>query len=161
MSAYQDLKGAVRAVNRALSSFGMFFLIPMMLITTAEVWGRALWNTPVPGSIELSSYMLVVFILLGVGATQQTKGHVRVEMFVSRLGQKARCIIEMATTLLSLVIIGLLAWRGMVMGLEETAVSDMLRIPQWPFRMLVAVAAASLFLELLIDLADLAKKFRS
>ena len=38
--------------------------------------------------------------------------------------------------------------------MEERTVSDLLRIPQFPFRILVAVAAFLTFLELLIDLGD-------
>jgi hypothetical protein len=55
-------------------------------------------------------------------------------------------------TLLSLFIMVLLAWQGWVVGMEETAVSDMLRIPQRPFKLLVGVAAFLLCLELIVDL---------
>jgi hypothetical protein len=41
--------------------------------------------------------------------------------------------------------------------MEETAVSDMLRIPQRPFKLLVGVAAFLLCLELAIDLAHAIK----
>jgi hypothetical protein len=48
----------------------------------------------------------------------------------------------------------LLAWQGWVVGMEETAVSDMLRIPQRPFKLLVGVAALLLCLELVVDLVS-------
>jgi len=144
----------IQRLTIALSFAGMFLLIPMMLLTSGEVVGRALWNQPIPGSVELSSYMLAVFILLGVAYTHQVKGHVRVEMLVSKLPKRTRLTLEVVTTLLSLFIIAILAWQAWVIGLEEKTVSDMLRIPQWPFRMLVSVAALFLFLELLIDLVD-------
>jgi hypothetical protein len=41
-----------------------------------------------------------------------------------------------------------------VTGIEEKTVSDMLRVPQYPFRLMVAVAAFLLCLELVIDLGD-------
>jgi hypothetical protein len=41
-----------------------------------------------------------------------------------------------------------------VIGVEEKAVSDMLRVPQYPFRLIVAVAAFLMCLELVIDLED-------
>jgi len=144
----------IQRLTIALSFAGMFLLIPMMLLTSGEVVGRALWNQPIPGSVELSSYMLAVFILLGVAYTHQVKGHVRVEMLVSKLPKRTRLTLEVVTTLLSLFIIAILAWQAWVIGLEEKTVSDMLRIPQWPFRLLVSVAALFLFLELLIDLVD-------
>jgi len=131
----------------------MFMLIPMMLLTAADVIGRAVWAWPIPGVVELSSYMLTVFILLGVAYTHQVKGHVRVSMLVSRLPEQLGLILDSMTILFSLFIISILAWQGWVIGIEERTVSDMLRIPQLPFRLLITVAGIFLCLELLIDLA--------
>jgi TRAP-type C4-dicarboxylate transport system permease small subunit len=119
----------------------MLLILPLMLLTSADVIGRAAWARPIPGIVELSSYMLDVFILLGLAYTQQVKGHVRVSMLTSRLPQRAQQSLEIVVTLLSLFIMVLLAWQGWVVGMEETAVSDMLRIPQRPFKLLVGVAA--------------------
>jgi TRAP-type C4-dicarboxylate transport system permease small subunit len=132
----------------------MFLLIPMMLITAGDVIGRRFWAKSIPGTVELSSYMLAVFILLGVAYTHQVKGHVKVSMLVSRLPDWAGNIADIITTLLSLVIIAILAWQGLVVGIEERTVSDMLRIPQLPFRLLVSVAGLFLWLELFMDLAE-------
>jgi TRAP-type C4-dicarboxylate transport system permease small subunit len=130
----------------------MVLLIPMMLLTASDIIGRAVWARPIPGAVELSSYMLAVFILLGVAYTHQVKGHVRVTMLVSRLPKRAGLLLDVITTLLSLFMISILAWQGWVVGIEERTVSDMLRIPQLPFRLLVSVAGLFLCLELLIDL---------
>jgi TRAP-type C4-dicarboxylate transport system permease small subunit len=132
----------------------MFLLVPMMLLTAGDVIGRVFWSRPIPGAVELSSYMLAVFILMGIAYTHQVKGHVRVGMLVSRLPERVGLILDVFTILLSLFIISILAWQGWVVGIEERTVSDMLRIPQLPFRLLVSVAALFLCLELLIDLFD-------
>ena len=141
-----------------LNNLGMLLLIPMMLLTTGEVIGRAVWSKPIPGSMELSSYMLAVFALLGIAYTHQVKGHVRVLMLISRLPERVEAAIDVLTTLLSLGIVGVVAWQGWVLAMEEKAVSDMLRIPQAPFKFLVFVAGASLCIELMLDLADAARK---
>ena len=138
---------------------GMFLLIPMMLLTAGDVVSRTVFGLNIPGTVELSSYMLAVFILLGVAYTHQVKGHVRVSFLVSRIPEKAGLIVDISTTLLSLFIIAVLAWQGWVLGIEEKTVSDMLRIPQLPFRLLVSVAAFFLCLELLIDLTVCAGRF--
>lgn len=142
----------IQACTRLISHGGMFLLFPMMFLTVVDVIGRVVWARPVPGAVELSSYMLSVFILLGLAYTHQVKGHVRVSLFASRLPPGAGILLEIVITLLSFCIISLLAWQGWVMGMEEKTVSDMLRIPQWPFRLLVSVAGLCLCLELLVDL---------
>jgi TRAP-type C4-dicarboxylate transport system permease small subunit len=131
----------------------MFLLIPMMLLTTCDVIGRVLWARPITGTVELSSYTLAVFILLGLAYTHQVKGHVRVTFLIAMLPPRGQSVVEIVTILLSLFIISILAWQGWIVGIEERTVSDMLRIPQLPFRLLVSLAGVFLCLELLIDLS--------
>lgn len=147
------IKKGIQRIDFYLCLAGMLLLIPMMLLTAGDVIGRAVWAWPIPGAVEVSSYMLAVFILLGVAYTHQVKGHVRVSTLVSRLPKWAGLIVDIMTTLLSLFIIFILAWQGWVVGIDERTVSDMLRIPQLPFRLLVSVAGLFLCLELLIDLS--------
>jgi TRAP-type C4-dicarboxylate transport system permease small subunit len=152
------MRKCIQKATLWLSNLGMVLLIPMMLLTTGEVVGRAVWSKPIPGSMELSSYMLSAFILLGIAYTHQVKGHVRVSMLVSRLPAKLQAALEILTSLLSLCIVAVVAWQGWVLAVEEKAVSDMLRIPQAPFKFLVFIAGLSLCLELLMDLADATKR---
>jgi TRAP-type C4-dicarboxylate transport system permease small subunit len=98
--------------------------------------------------------MLCVIILLGAAYTQQVKGHVSVDFLTSRFPLKARRTIEVLTTLLCLFMVTLVVWQGFVVGLEETGVSDMLRIPKAPFMILVGAGGMLLWLELLIGLIE-------
>ena len=152
------IRKMIQRITLSLCFVGMFLIIPMMLLTAGDVLVRAVWGRHIPGTVELSSYMLAVFILLGVAYTHQVKGHVRVSMLVSRLPERAGIILNLITTILSLFIISILAYQGWEVGMEERTVSDILRIPQLPFRLLVAVAGLFLCLELMIDLWVCAKK---
>jgi TRAP-type C4-dicarboxylate transport system permease small subunit len=129
-----------------------------MIITAVDVLGRDLFNHPIPGTVELSQYMLSVFILLGFAYTQQVKAHVTVSIFTSRLPYHAQLLLRIITTLLILLVGCIIAWQGWVVGIEERTVSDILRVPQYPFRLFVAFAAFMLCLQLLIDLGDSLKR---
>jgi TRAP-type C4-dicarboxylate transport system permease small subunit len=149
---WEEVKKGIRRINYVVCAIGMAMIIPLMLLTFADVLLRGFFNKPIPGTFEISQYMLAVFILLGAAYTQQVKGHVGVDFVTSRLSPRLRAICEIATTLLSLFIIAIVVWQGWVEGITEKAVSDQLRIPQYPFRVLVAVGGLLLWLELLIDL---------
>jgi TRAP-type C4-dicarboxylate transport system permease small subunit len=147
-----EVKKGIRRINYIVCAIGMAMIIPLMLLTFADVVLRSFFNKPIPGTFEISQYILAVFILLGAAYTQQVKGHVGVDFVTSRLSPRPRAICKIATTLLSLFIIAIVVWQGWVEGITEKAVSDQLRIPQYPFRVLVAVGGFLLWLELLIDL---------
>ena len=151
-------KSIVQGVNRFIAGVGAFFLLPLMLLTSADVLSRDVFNHPIPGTVELSEYMLSVFILLGFAYSQQVKAHVGVSMMTSRLRPRIRLTLNIVTTLISLFIFSILAWQGWARGVGERTVSDMLRIPQFPFRLLIALAALLVCLELLIDFGEAVKK---
>ena len=133
----------------------MSLILPLMLLTTGDVIGRGFFRKPIPGTFELSEYLLAVFILLGAAYTQQVKGHVGVDFITSLLSPRLRKICQIITTLLSLFIIAIVVWQGFLQGMSERTVSEILRIPQYPFRLLVAIGGFLLWLELLIDLIGL------
>ena len=158
MGRLEELKKGIRTLNRFIGSVSACFLIPLMLITAADVLTRDLFNYPIPGTVELSQYLLAVFILLGFAYIHQVKAHVGVSLLTSLLRPPAQFILTIITAFLSLFIFSILVWQGSVVGIKERTVSDMLRIPQYPFRLLVAVAAFLVCLELLIDLWESVKK---
>jgi TRAP-type C4-dicarboxylate transport system permease small subunit len=147
-----ESKEGIRRINYIVCAIGMAMIIPLMLLTFADVMLRGLFNKPIPGTFDLSQYLLAIFILLGAAYTQQVKGHVRVDFVTSRLSPRLQVGCEIITTILSLFIIAIVVWQGWVAGITEKTVSDQLRIPQYPFKLLVAVGGSLLWLELLIDL---------
>ena len=151
---YNKVKSIIQKVTRATAYAGMVLLVPMMLLTSLDVVTSKFWDNPISGSMELSSFMLSVFILLGVAYTHQVRGHVRVTMFTDRLPEKYSEILNIFTTILTLFIVCIVIWQGIIVAFEAHDVSDMLRIPSLPFRLLVSVAAVLLALELLFDLVD-------
>jgi TRAP-type C4-dicarboxylate transport system permease small subunit len=152
------MRTIIHKVAYYVCAVGMFMAIPLMLLTTADVISRGFFNKPIPGVLETSEYMLSVLILLGAAYTQQVRGHVWVDFFTVRFSPRVQYVFRAVTDLASLFIISLVVYMGYIEALEERAVSDMLRIPQWPFKMLVAVGGFLLWLELLIDLVDSASK---
>ena len=151
---WSRFQNGVHRLNYYASVVGMTLLIPLMLLTTGDIIGRKFLSKTIPGTFELSEYILAVFILLGAAYTQQVKGHVGVDFVTSRLSPRIRAFCEIITTLLSLFIIGIVIWMGFFEGIREKTVSDMLRIPQYPFRLLVSVGGFLLWLELFIDLVN-------
>lgn len=150
----QVFRRAVRKTTHGLAYGGMFIMVPLMFLTSADVAGRAVFDKTVPGAVELSSLCLVLFILSGLAYTHQLKGHVRVTLLLDRLPRRCALAVEALTSLLSLLVLAALAWQGWELAWEQTTVTDLLRIPQRPFRLMVAVAGAAFFLELALDLGE-------
>ena len=151
---FGKIRTFVQKITRLLGYVGMFFIIPMMLLTSADATGRDLLSRPVRGAFEINSLVLSVFVLLGLAYAQQMKDHVRVTVVLERLPEKLSTAVSIFTTLLCMFIVAIMCWQGIIVGFECSSVSDMLRIPQLPFRLLVTLGSLFLFLEFFFDLVD-------
>jgi TRAP-type C4-dicarboxylate transport system permease small subunit len=158
MEGLEKFRKVVQKASYGACFVGMFLAIPLMLLTVGDVVGRSFFNKPIPGTFELSEYMLAVIVLLGAAYTQQVKGHVGVDFLTSRYSPKTQSVLHAVTTLAGLLIISILVWQGYLEGIHEKAVSDQLRVPQWPFKLLVAVGGLLLWLELLLDFISSVRK---
>ncbi len=153
-------KALVQKLTRGIAFGAMFLLLPMMFLSTADVTLRKLFTTTVPGTMELSSYMLALFILLGLSYTHQCRSHVRVSFLLDRFPDKAKTVVEIILSLLCLAMLLVLVVEGWIVAIEETTVSDMLRIPQTPFRLALVVGCFSFALEIIVDIIDHLKTLR-
>jgi TRAP-type C4-dicarboxylate transport system permease small subunit len=155
-----QFRSMVQKFTRGIAFAAMFLLLPMMFLSAADVTLRKLFTITIPGTMELSSYMLALFILLGLSYTHQCRAHVRVSFLLDRLPNKAKTVVEIILSLLCLTMLLVLIVEGWIVAWEETTVSDMLRIPQTPFRMALVVGCFSFALELVIDIIDHLKSLR-
>ncbi len=156
-----QFRTVVQGFTRTISFAAMFLLLPMMLLSTTDVFLRKFFTTTVPGTMELSSYMLALFILLGLSYTHQCRAHVRVSFLVDLMPAKVQTVIAILLNTLCITMLLVLVWQGYIIAVEETTVSDMLRIPENPFRMALAVGCLSFALEILLDIIDQLKELRS
>ena len=133
-------------------------VMAMMALTILDVLGRGFFRHPIAGAYEVSEYMLVVCVLLGISYAQQVDAHPNVPLLVERFRARNRLIIEIVMTFLSLLFFVLMTWRGAVeaiLAFRTYTVSEILRIPAYPFRGLIALGSFLLSLELLFKLVGL------
>ncbi len=91
---------------------GNVLAIPLMLITTGDVLSRSFFNKPIPGTLELSEYMLSIIILLGAAYTQQVK--VTLVWCNKIFSKDSKGVLEIFTTLASMFIVVIIVWQGYV-----------------------------------------------
>ena len=163
----EQLKSANRAeaVIHAISSWlnvvGSSVLGVLVLLTVADVSARYFFNHPIKGTFELTELMMAAIVILGLGYTQATRGHVVVDLLVGRLPQRARMITEVTTHLLTIIIVSLIAWQSTLYALDSLRVgqhSDILKVPTFYFKFLVPVGSFVFVMELFVSMIESFKK---
>ena len=151
------LNRVVRPASMALHSVGAIVIGLMMLLTAADVALRYAFNRPIKGSFDLTVYMMAIVVAFGLAYCAVMKGHVKVELVVSHLPQRAQAIIDSITCLISLGLFSLITWQCFVNMKDLFAsklTSSVLLIPVFPFAGLVGIGSACLTLVLLADFLD-------
>jgi TRAP-type C4-dicarboxylate transport system permease small subunit len=121
--------------------FGGGLLLLMMIITTAHVFGRYGFNSPIYGQAEIVCLMQVVIISLA-GAYTLLKGrHVSMGLLIDRLSGRTQTIINAIMYLFCFLFSGIAAWQTVGHAnyiLEAGKHTERLRIPSAPFFYVVA-----------------------
>ncbi len=155
-------KKRIEGLTNFALSIGMGWVIVMMLLTTFDVAGRYFFSKPIPGAIEMSEFMLAIFGILGMAYTHQSGSNVKVTMLTSALSPRLAKFTEIITILLGFQIIAMLAWYGVIAGIEEFhagTTTDTLGIPIHPLYFLLSIGSGLLCLELLVNLIESVQGF--
>ncbi|MDR2503608.1 MAG: TRAP transporter large permease subunit [Deltaproteobacteria bacterium] len=129
---------------------GALFLF-MLLLTFADVFLRYFLSKPLDGTVELTSLSMALVVLLYTGYAQWHKTHVVMDIFILRLKDKNRHMLNAATHTWSAAIVGLGAVTMFRYGLDNPKTSPILGIPLAPVIFICAGGVAFLCLALLKD----------
>lgn len=148
----------VSKISGGLHSVGVGILVAMMFLTVTDVLLRYVFNRPITGSYELTEFMMAILVTFGIAYCGAKKGHVTVDVVVSRFPQRIQAIIDSITCLLGLFLFFLITWQCAVFvkdKLETGLTSGILYIPVFPFAGVVALGSAMFCLVLVGHLLTL------
>ncbi len=128
-----------------------------MLITTMDVILRYFFNRPITGTFEMTGLMMGLLVGFSLAFTGLRKGHVNVDLVISRLPKKVQSVINAITCFLSLAIFSLISWR--MIAYAESArlgllATQSIHIPTFTFIYLVAFGSIMLSLVFLYNTFD-------
>lgn len=145
--------------NKYLTYIGMALVFLLMLLTVVDVVGRKLVGVipgfqPVPGSYELTEFMLLAIVYSALGYAQVKGDHISIDVLTSRFPPRARNILDTVVYLVSAAMAVVLSWRAFVRGqrlIGEGDYTAVLHIPVYPFLFLIGVGMLVFALALLFS----------
>lgn len=111
------LLAATDAIAKLLGGISAVLTVAIVAMILSEVAARALFNYSLSFAWEYSAYCMAVAMFCGAAFTLRTGGHIRVSLLASSVPPRTAHIIDMACTVLAIVIAGYLS-----MALIEHAV---------------------------------------
>ena len=144
-------------MNSALKYVCVGLLLFMMGLGTVDVIGRYLFNNPILGTLEVFEILLPAIVLLGLGYTQEKRGHVTMELLVTQLSPRTKTILEIATNGCALIISVLILWRGWILTILYWRMGrtiPTLDVPMFLPQLFVPLGALVLSLVLMVQMLE-------
>lgn len=88
-----------------------WLLIPLTIVVVSEVIMRYVFNRPIIGAWDVSVILQGAIVVFGGGYTLLHKGHVSVDILVSKLPPRKRALIDCIVGALVVIAIALLLWK--------------------------------------------------
>jgi TRAP-type C4-dicarboxylate transport system permease small subunit len=135
--------------SRWLHWIAMVVLLLLMFMTVGDVVGRYMVGIipgfgPIPGTFELTEFMLAIAVLTAIGYTQVQREHISIDLVINKFPPRVRAIIDSITDFLSLAIFVLVTWQTIKYArllYTSNDVSAVLRLPVYPFLIVAAVGS--------------------
>lgn len=128
-------------------------LFALMALTFADVAGRYLFNSPLPGTAELTELGMGIVIFGGLPLVTARRSQITVTLFDRFIPERAVSIMDGLIALFSSVVLAVFAWRIGAEAAYRGGFGDMtpyLHLPIAPFAwFMCAMAAASMLIVLL------------
>lgn len=123
----------------ALISSGL--ILVLMLVTTVDVIGRNVFNSPLPGGYELTAFSLMTLFFLSFPLVTLRDGHITVNLIDNFLGKRGQRLLSLLFHVLGTVTMGALAVFVTRLAFDINRYGDLslyLQIPKAPFIFLAA-----------------------
>jgi TRAP-type transport system small permease protein len=145
-------------LSALLAYVGAASLFAMMCLTTSDVVGRYIFNSPITGALEMTEFMVLILIFSFLAYTQSHKTHVTVDLLLAIFPEKIRQYIKIFNHFISLALMSLITWMGYQRAmelLEYGEASPNLGVPHYPFVFFLVLGCLVMCIEYIRNLIEL------
>jgi TRAP-type C4-dicarboxylate transport system permease small subunit len=147
-----ELAGSLSLPIQVLTVIAAFFMLAVTALTTIDVTGRYIFNSPVQGGVELIEFMLGLLIFSALPLVSVKRAHITVELFDNFMSTGFKRYREVFVLIASAAMIGFITERMLSTGLEAYEAEDIsmhLDLPMAPiYFALTALSAISVVVQI-------------
>lgn len=147
---------AVETISEAAGYLAAAGVLALTALIASSVIARRIFGSPILAADELSGYLLLAIVFLGLAYTMKAGGHIRVDILLAHVPPRARAGLDALATILAVAFtLALLGgtWALVAAYYQHGTLSfKYLQIPLWIPGALLVIGAALLVLQLVAQL---------
>ena len=153
MKTIQKIYNAISLLSEWSGRTVRWLLVPLIISIAYDVFMRYVFNAPTIWSFALSYMLGATVIMIGFAYVLYHRGHVSVDLIYSKFPTKVKLIIDIVFTIIFFFPLFLMLTKVSVehaiwsCSVHETATDSVWFQIIWPFKIVVALGFALLFLQ--------------
>jgi TRAP-type mannitol/chloroaromatic compound transport system permease small subunit len=142
----------IDAFNKKEGEISSLLVIALLAVVIYEVFMRYAFNAPTIWGFEATTFIYGVHYMAGYAYTDVLDGHVKVDIFTSRMSTKAQAVLSILTNLvIFLPVFSVLTFYCFGFAIISTKALEVNSTswapPIWPFKLIMAVCFLFLLLQ--------------
>lgn len=155
------MKNVFHKINQILSGFCGWLMLSMMTLLVIDIIARTM-RKPIQGMAELSVFVMMVVIYLGLARCEEHKEHVSLELVVKALPRSIQGVMRVISHLMALGIVGLFLYSVLMNAINSyvrnEAIEGTVEMHIWPVKFVMVIGLIFFFVQTLINTIEAVKK---
>lgn len=131
-------------------------VIALMIVVTADVIMRSLFNYPLPNSYEYMELGMVFVVYLGASQVQREKRHIAIDAAIKVLPPRGSALLELFGCIIGLILMAAIGWWGAQAAWNSFITSEYIgsvaHVPVLPARIALLCGVLVLSVRLVVDI---------
>ena len=154
-------ESVIRKVSGLLNGISCAALTGLMLLVTINVILRAVFNSPLLGTYDLTGFLTVIVIGCGLAYCSIENGHIEISLFVDKAGPRTSAWITAVGRVFSFIVLSVYTCALFLLGvrlMKADEVSVTAQIPVYPFVFVLALCFFVFALTVLVKIFEKTQK---
>jgi TRAP-type C4-dicarboxylate transport system permease small subunit len=147
-----------RAVRYSAGIAASCCIFVMVCTIVPDSIGRFFFSKPIHGTLELNMLLMSAIVFLGLAWTQSQRGHVRVELLISRAKPTLKSALNIICWAIAFALFLAITIGGTEEAINSVRIGENLwgvkKFPVWPGKILAAFGSGLLCVQFLIDIGS-------
>lgn len=154
---------AIRIIGLFSQRTVSFCFFAMIFIVVLDIFLRSLFQSGLPGTVEINEYLLIIAGFMGIVQTNSSNGHISVELVFGRFTPRTKSILDQVTNIILLLFFLMFFWAGFEKSASalhsgETNWFGSHVLPVWFFRCVVPISCGLLCLQIIAKILNSIKE---
>jgi TRAP-type C4-dicarboxylate transport system permease small subunit len=134
----------VTFLAKIFSRLSSVCLFAAMLLIGADVFMRYIFNAPIAGTLELSTFAPVIATYCSFAYTAVHQRHIRTTFVLDRVPSRIKLVLEIFSLLMMFSFVGVLVWQTSLEAFKSFGIREisqgLIQVPKYPVKILIPIA---------------------